>query len=546
MRISDWPRLARDPRVFLILAALVMEVVALCLWPAVYLLSSTDVGPSRLGFMFINRYPLVGGFVMALKSIVDWVFPGALWSGDQLMLFIFNVHVVGFAVYALAAWRLTTGRRHETTATDSKASPVVPLRWILLPLVAFQLTLIFVPGTMTTDIYNYAIYGEMPVLYGANPFIHTPSEFPQSPLYYLIPLYWHEAASVYGPLWVTLSAGIAMLTRESALADEILMYRVVANVAHFANAVLVWAIACRLNREHAASATLAYAWNPLLLLEFALNGHNDVLMLTFALAALLIGSYGRLKTAAAVLGLSVATKYTSLVIAGPLLFAVARRNHGELPAVLRRIVMAGMVMLAVVVAGYAMWYDGPNTFGPAWYWMSGPRLNSFWPEPIIARVAGWVAGGLGTEYDEGWNLTLNVFKLLAKLVLVVWIAVESFRVRTLSGALAGAARIALVFLLIVNTWLMPWYYTWPLTFCAALGWERGMVRMCAGFTLTALFVMYQRQYGYAVVPEIAGIFMVLPLLFAAAPGAYRWLRAVLGGEQAKPAAAHYRDTAPAR
>src|SRR5207253_1126441 len=81
------------------------------------------------------------------------------------------------------------------------------------PLLIFQLTLIFVPASMTTDIFNYALYGEMPVLYGVNPFIHTPSEFPQNPLYYLIPLYWHDAPSVYGPLWVAISVGVASVFR---------------------------------------------------------------------------------------------------------------------------------------------------------------------------------------------------------------------------------------------------------------------------------------------------------------------------------------------
>ncbi len=546
MRASGFARFARDPRANLLVAALVIEVVALCLWPAVYLLSSTDDGPSKLGLMFTNRYPVIGGLVMAIKSVVDWVLPGALWTGDQLLMFTFNVLLVGFAAYALVAWRLVALAKE--VRNQEAASPAgVRLRWILIPLVVFQVTLIVVPGTLTTDIYNYAIYGEMPVLYGANPYVHTPGDFPQSPLYYLIPLYWHDAASVYGPVWVSLSAGVAMLTRNSALADEILMYRLIANLAHFANALLVWAIACRLHRERAGSATVAYAWNPLLLLEFALNGHNDVLMLTLALAAVLIGTYGRLKTAAVVLGLSVATKYTSLLLAGPLFFAVARSSGGGLPTVMRRVFIGGLTMLAVVGAGYALWYEGPDTFGPAWYWMSGPRLNSFWPEPYVARLAGWVAGVLGTSYDEGWNVTLDMFKLIAKLSLVALVVVESFRVRSIEDALAATAQIALVFLLIVNTWLMPWYYTWPLAFCAALGWERLIVRVSAGFTVTALFVMYQRQFSYSIVPEIGGLFLVLPLLFALAPTVYRWLRVALGGEQSEPVETlPNRDVAPAR
>jgi Gpi18-like mannosyltransferase len=493
--------------------------------------------------MFVDRYGPLGWILTAIKGTVDWVLPGALWSWERLVAFTFHILTAGFLAYAIAARRLTA------SAADSATNSAIPRReylpWILVPLAVFQITLIFVPGTMTTDIYNYAIYGEMPVLYGANPFLHTPSEFPQSPLYYLIPLYWHEAASVYGPFWVSLSAGLASLTRNSALADELLAYRVIANIAHFGNAVLVWAIARRLNAERAGSATVAYAWNPLLLLEFALNGHNDVLMLTFALAAILVGTYRRLTATAIALGLSVATKYTSVLIAGPLLFAVARAAPGDLWAVLRRAVLAAAAMTAVVIGAYAIWFEGPETFGPAWYWMSGPRSNNFWPDPVIAAVAGWVAGGLHLSYDEGWNHTMAGFKLVAKVVLVVWVAVETLRVRNVQDALAASARIALVFLLLVNTWLMPWYYTWPLAFCAALGWERTIVRVCAGFTLTALYAMYQHQYGASLVHEMAGLFLILPLVLAAGPSAFRWLRAALGRpthNDAPPVTR--RDTAP--
>jgi hypothetical protein len=518
--------------------------MALAMWPAVYLLSATESGPSPFGLMFIDRYVPVGWILAALKSTVDWILPGALWSWERLVAFTFHMLTAAFLAYAFAAARLTRGATDPDR--DRPASSRGHLAWILGPLAIFQITLIFVPGTMTTDIYNYAIYGEMPVLYDANPFVHTPSEFPQSPLYYLIPLYWHDAASVYGPLWVSLSAGVASLTRSSALADELLTYRFIANLAHFVNAVLVWAIARRLHAERAGSATVAYAWNPLLLLEFALNGHNDVLMLTFALAAILVGTYRRLMATALVLGLSIATKYTSVLIAGPLLFAVARAMPGDLWAVMRRVVLAGAAMTAVVLGAYAVWFEGPNTFGPAWYWMSGPRSNNFWPDPLIAAVAGWVAGGLHLSYDDGWNLTMAVFKVAAKVVLVVWIAVETLRVRNLGDALAASARIALVFLLVVNTWLMPWYYTWPLAFCAALGWERTIVRVCAGFTLTALYVMYQRQYGAGLIHEMAGLFLVLPLILAAAPSAFRWLRTTLGGPTKKDMPATQRDTAPVR
>jgi hypothetical protein len=517
---SSWlPRLF-GPRTTLLLAALVLELMALAMWPAVYLLSATSEGdPSPFGMMFINRYGPLAWVLAGTKSVIDWLLPGALWTGDRLVAFTFHVLAAGFLAYAGAAWRLTS-------LGNGRGRPSVA--WILVPLILFQVTLIFVPGTMTTDIYNYGIYGQMPVLYGANPFVSTPSQFPQSPLYYLIPLYWHDAASVYGPLWVSLSAGVASLTRGSALADELLAYRAIANLAHFANALLILAIARRLHPERARSAMLAYAWNPLLLFEFALNGHNDVLMLSFALAAVLVATSGRVVATGVVLGLSVATKYTTVLVAGPLFFSVARMVPGGMGVVLRRVVLASLGMLVVVVGGYAIWFEGPNTFGPAWYWMSGPRSNNFWPDPFIAAVAGWVGGIYRVSYDDGWNMTMAAFKLSAKGALTVWILVECLRIRSVADALAASARVALIFLLVVNTWLMPWYYTWPLAFSAALGWEHLLVRVCAGFTLTAMFVMYQHQYTTMLVQDMAGLFLILPAAFAVTPAAVRWLRATPG------------------
>lgn len=547
-------RIATDPRASVLAAAFAIEGVALALWPTIYLADTTD-GPSRLGEIFLTRYPFLGGLLTSLKSVVDWLFPGALWTWDQLVPFFFHSVTLAFAAYAFAAWRLTEGTGEATgnrqQAIGVGASPPDPsgpsphasrltshaspgLRWIIVPLLVFQATLVLIPATLTTDIFNYLLYGEMPVLYGANPFIRTPAEFPQSPLYYLVPLYWHDAPSVYGPLWVALSTGVAAASRSIALADEILIYRLIANAAHLTNVVLIWALACRVRRPAAPSAALAYGWNPLLLLEFSLNGHNDVLMLTFALAALLVASYQRLWAGSVLLGLSVAVKFTSGLIAPLLLYALARRKPGW-PRRARALAAGAAIILGVVAATYALWIEGVETFGPVLYWMTGPRQNNFWPEPALISLTAWTAGLLGTSYEAVWEPLLAGFKLLAKAGLVAFILWEAARVRTVEQIMAAGARISLFFLLVVTTWVMPWYYTWPLALCAPLGWGSRLVRVCAGLTLTATVVMYQRQLGHAVVGEWAGLFLVLPVVMALIPWLGR-VRASFGAPPSAPAA----------
>jgi alpha-1,6-mannosyltransferase len=447
--------------------------------------------------------------LLMLKGFVDRWFPGALWAWEHVVAFFFQVLIVAFVVYAVAGWRL---------ARDSQLS----LRWIIVPLAVFQLTLIAVPASMTTDIFNYALYGEMPVLYGVNPFTHTPSEFPQSPLYYLIPLYWHDAPSVYGPLWVAISTGVARLFLLQSLADELLTYRLIANVAHFANAVLVWRIARRLG-ANPAGATLAYAWNPFLLLEFGLNGHNDVLMLTFLLAAALAATYRRLYATAALIGLSVATKYTTVLVA-PLLLAACVLDRGELDhgprwraalgaGAIPRLGIAAAILLAVPVVLYVPWFEGIGTFGPVLRWVGGPVLNNYWPEGILTAITTSLTQLLGLEWDDVWGPLFVVTKLATKVALVGLIALECWRLRSVHDALAGSARVFIFFLLFVTTWIMPWYYTWPLAIAAPLGWGSMMVRVCVGLTLTAMIAMYQRQLMHYVVTDAAW-FLVLPIILA--------------------------------
>lgn len=517
---SDQPTVLRvlsrltTPRATLIITALVIELVALGWWPAVYLIDASE-SSSRLGGMLLSRYAVLDALLHTFKTAVDWVLPGALWSWDALVSFAIHSIVVAFVAYALAAWQLTRTKS-------------LGLRWIIAPLVMIQLSLWVVPASLSTDIFNYAIYGEMPVLYGANPFVHTPAEFPQSPLYYLVPLYWHDAPSVYGPFWVLLSAGVAALFRSLPLSDELLFYRLIANGAHLANTFLVWKLARKLDPDggRAPSAALAYGWNPYLLLDFSLNGHNDVLMLTFTLLAFWLASARRVYRGALALGLSVAIKYTSILVA-PVLFIWSARSEPKPASPGARalvLILTGIILIGTVAVLYAPWVEGIDTFGPVLYWASGPRLQNFWPEPTLIAVTAWLAPLVGVAYDELWEPLLAGFKIAAKGALVGYILVEAWRARRLDDVLAASARVMLFFVVFVNTWVMPWYYTWPLTLVAPLGWSSLLVRVCAGLTLTAPIIMYQRQFQYGVVGEWAGAFLALPIFMAVAALALERIR----------------------
>lgn len=529
------PRLT-DPRLAVLLAAVALELVALGLWPTLYLTDSA-LAPSPLGEMVRRRLDWVGPVLMALKSGVDWIFPGVLWSWEALVTFFLHSVLFGFAVYAALAWRL---------AQSSQTSGSIGWGWVFAPLVVLQLTLMFTPATLTTDIYNYAIYGEMPVIYGANPFTHTPGEFPQSALHYLIPVYWHDAPSAYGPSWVVLSTVVASLLHSNLLIDELLVYRFIANASHLANTALIWAIAERLRVRSGPAAAVAYGWNPAALVEFAFNGHNDVLMLTPMLGAVLLTMSGRTRWAAVALGTSVAQKYTSVLVVPLFLVWAAwikgpRASARFLPDVLASrqlmvlVVLHGGIALAAFAAFYAPFLDGGwDTFRQVAYWITGPRIQNYWPEPFLMAVTAWISGPAQLEWNSVWEPVLAVYKNLARLGLIGAVVWEIWRARRPEDVLAGGTRLWLLFLLLLNTWIMPWYYLWPLALAAPLGWNSTLLRVTVGMTLTAVIVMYGKQLSFMPVGEWAGLALVLPIAMAGGPLLWRLLggtRSSLPGEK---------------
>src|SRR5262249_50628695 len=142
-------------------------------------------------------------------------------------------------------------------------------------------------------------------------------------------VFWRDVRSVYGPIWLLLSSGLALIAEAlgGSLAVYVALFKLLGVVAHLLNVALVWLILGRLAPAARLLGTLFYAWSPLCLLEFAASAHNDALMLTF----LLLGVYCLTRAtngttvweAAAMVafGLSIATKYVPLALI-PLYFAL--------------------------------------------------------------------------------------------------------------------------------------------------------------------------------------------------------------------------------
>ncbi|HCI81027.1 MAG TPA: hypothetical protein DHW02_15210, partial [Ktedonobacter sp.] len=170
----------------------------------------------------------------------------------------------------------------------------VSIRFVMLSTALLGLVLLFAPVVLSQDIYSYIIYARMQVLYHLNPLITSPITIIHDTTY--AHLYWTNQPSAYGPTWIALTSLLQWVTTPfstASLTPMMLSLRALALLAHLGSTLLLWSLTGKLqhlngykNNHQRVLEVLAFAWNPLLLFEAGVNGHNDIVMLFFVLLAL--------------------------------------------------------------------------------------------------------------------------------------------------------------------------------------------------------------------------------------------------------------------
>ncbi|MBI4491462.1 MAG: DUF2029 domain-containing protein [Chloroflexi bacterium] len=456
-----------------------LELGYLALWPLSYRLThGVDYT-----YQYLVHYQSLWLKLHELLPWWDWALPGI----DQSLEVNVNVLTATFA--------LLFGLYLVAATLVYRARPGRGLAWLVLALaLLFQVTLFFMPGVFTTDIFSYAMYGHIAGVYGLNPYLQLPGYFPGNPLLDWIHPIWRFAPSVYGPLWANLSSILSALVQDWEPVDRILAYKLLINLAHLVNLGLAWLLLRHFQPGTRVAGLLLFAWNPLLLFEFAGNGHNDALMLTFLLLAVLLFLRRRPGWGLVALALSVWVKYTTVLVV-PLYLVIWARQYRSRAVQARVFVGGSLVVLLVALLLYLPWYgDGLRTLEPVFDWAKGPMYLNHPPEVIGNLLVDWGVVGGGLEPEEAQDLARDAIKWLTRGLFGLYLLYELRRARAARDLVPAAVRLFLVFLLTVHTWILTWYFSWPVALAVLLGLRHPLTRVLLGFTFTSLAIIYYQQF----------------------------------------------------
>jgi hypothetical protein len=398
--------------------------------------------------------------------------------------------VIG-VLFGLMAWAYRRAKR--STYSDTRRLVVQILVFAAL----FRLVVLFVglpptdrldalardlggqePGYQTfllydNDIWRYLWDGHLTAT-GVGPYARTPDEIYtevedsgsdapplESELWWdvLDNVSFRTYTSVYPPMAELLFVAAHQIAPGSVLVLKLLLALIDLGVC-LALAALLRALG-RPSRE-----LLFYAWNPLVIKEFAGSGHVDVLMVLFVTLAALLLIRRRQALAQACLGLAIASKLGALILVPIFL----RRSR---PVTWVLAPMTALLVSLPFLGDIGGLGQGLGTYAREWIFNSGPWV-----------AIEWLFAAMGLESSVA---LAHLVTKGAAIGVVLW----SLRSGRFDGMeFARSCFLTLAVLVVLNPAVMPWYLSWALPFAVAIG-NRSWVLLTGLSFLSYLFYVDQ-------------------------------------------------------
>lgn len=374
----------------------------------------------------------------------------------------------------------------------------VSRRFVMRSTVLLGLLFMTIPIVTSPDLYSYIAYARIGIVHGMNPLTTIPRTIHTDEIYSYIG--WVDQPSAYGPTWVLLTCffqGIFSLCRVGDfLLLMVLTLRAWGLLMHLGSVALIWSISGSLQRLHGIvsqekrlRATLAFAWNPLLLLEACTNAHNDSTLLFILLLAIWFLVRAQLKpeaqrasrwtawlsptmrarlsylAPAALLALGTCLKINLiLLLPGLLCYQWLQEMEQPVRQRLKRVGGSLAAYVGLIVALYAPFWNGGAIFNvfevnPATY-----RAINTLPDTLshlyngIAAAFGFPVGAPIGSPAEHFLHTLSMGLFVLIYAGLCWQVLRNpNRLRSIYGLVRWMTLTWLLYCAVGSPWFWPWY-----------------------------------------------------------------------------------------
>jgi hypothetical protein len=416
-------------------------------------------------------------------------------------------------------WRANTVRLYASFAgllalwlvavvAAGKVSPERAKLLLFFVPVVFAAILASIYPFMAVDFFHNLGDGRLLWRHGVNPMTNGPGVF------FPIGISFGDEPSAYGPLWYLLLAPPSLLGGDDYLRSLILL-KLWMGVFLLVAAVLTWQIARKLAPGREGVAVTLLAWNPFVVLRVMGNGHNDVVMMCFVLAAVWLALDRRWVWVPPAIAGAVLVKYAALLVAPAFLLCALRLPSDVRRRSLHRLVDGILIAVWLMVLAFVPFWDRLHTFD-ALRKQAGKFITS---TPLLLAYFLERYGSMTPEDAE--SLAARAATALFLLIAAVLVVRQRPGVVAL---IATCATLLLAYNLLALLWFRPWYFLWVVMLTPLLPgrwWPAIGIAASAGGLLPDVIEQYRNNMGW-----LQGDYFRLiaaPVVVAFAPPAAVWL-----------------------
>jgi len=293
--------------------------------------------------------------------------------------------------------------------------------WVTVFLITAILTLSYT--AFSYDIFNYVFDAKIVTQYNENPYFKKALDYPNDPM--LSFMHWTHRTYPYGPTWLIATVPLSFLGLQYFLPTYFL-FKLLAAGAYLGSVFAISRIMRVVAPKYELQAMVLFAFNPLVIIESLVSGHNDIVMMFLCLLAILLLVKKHYLVSLVVLFLSIGIKYATGFLL-PLFVAIALFDRKKIPIKWEQIFITFLVaMIFALVAAVLR-----STFQP-WYLLFILPFAALTPRkpyiviPTIVLSFAAVVNYLPYLYTGNWDkpipeilLTLNVSAVVLSVLITI-------------------------------------------------------------------------------------------------------------------------------
>lgn len=178
--------------------------------------------------------------------------------------------------------------------------------WIIVIVTAGILT--FSYTAFSYDIFNYIFDAKIITYYKENPYLKKALDYPNDPM--LGFMHWTHRTYPYGPIWLVFTVPLSFLGMQYFLPTYFL-FKTLGGISYLLTIFAISRIMRVVAPFYEKISVVFFAFNPLVLIESLVTGHNDIVMMALAMLSILFLVRMRYVFAFLFLFLSIGIKYAT-------------------------------------------------------------------------------------------------------------------------------------------------------------------------------------------------------------------------------------------